>query len=357
MSRLLRAKKSDTSWALLHETSSTQGGQSYISPEDCILASVESAITMGQYQGREHPEQPIIEVTQAEVKQALKSLQTRQNDIMAVLYKAHDEYNSKYFQGRLSMPLITVEKLSHKTLGRYLASADSAGLENHIVFNRNFVALNTETRLLEELKHEMIHQYQDEVTYEKHDKSGKLLHAGEKRPKDWHNKDFKELSLNVGIVASGRKGYGSPAKMPEPKSYNRKFICKCIASNGYPMTIWSTREVKAMCLVCNSTFTEVKKAGEIIPVDASDVENAGQDAIENRMRGEFLNFEKFKEKYSLTDRVKELKRGGIKYKEGLYQKGHNAYLNGYHYWVAYSVVSVPAPAPKRSSRLKRGAAK
>ena len=40
------------------------------------------------------------------------------------------------------------------------------GLTNHIRFNRDFIALNTEERILETLRHEMIHQWQDEVYYE-----------------------------------------------------------------------------------------------------------------------------------------------------------------------------------------------
>jgi len=307
-------------------------------------------------------EQPIIEATQIEVKKALKALLTKQSDIMEVLYKAHEDYNARYFQGKLSVPLITMDKMSHLTLSSYVIGTDTSGLENHIRLNRSFIALNTETRILETLKHEMIHQYQDEVIYEKHDKFGILVHEGEKRPKDWHNKDFKSWALNVGILANGRKGYGNPAKMPEPKSYNRKFICKCIASNGYPMTIWSTREIKAVCSVCNSAYIELKKAGDTIPVGASDIEVKGQDAIEDKLKVKFKEFTKFKEKYSLSDKIKELKKSGTAYREGIYQKGHNAYLQGYHYWVAYEKItcddqkpSAISTLPKRSDRVKRGA--
>ena len=354
---LLRVKRSDVSKAP-QELPSMPRNQEYLSPEDCILAGIESTRSADpispDFPYSDDLEQPIIEVAQLEVKQALKSLLSRKNAITAVLYGAHDTYNHRYFQGRLSVPLITIESLSHKTLGRYMPSAEATGLENHIVLNRHFVALNTETRILETLKHQMIHQYQDEVIYEKHGRDGRLLHEGEKRPKDWHNKDFKDWALSISIAAKGRKCCGSPAKMPEPKSYNRKFVCRCVASNGYPLTIWSTREIKAVCQVCNSSFIEVKKAGEVISVGASDIESKGQDAIENRMKAEFSSFEKFKEKYSLTDKTKELKKAGVRYKEGMYQKGHNACLAGYHYWVAFGELVVP---PKRSNRLKRGAVK
>ena len=354
MPRVLKAKRSDINPVLLDP--SIHCNQEYMSPSDCIYEGMESITTAG-YPSTEVHEQPIVEVTQLEVKKALKLLQTRQNAIMSVLYKAHDDYNHKYFQGRLSVPLITIEKLSHKTLGSYMANADSAGLENHIILNRNFVALNTETRILETLKHQMIHQYQDEVIYEKHTKDGLILHEGEKRPKAWHNKDFKNLAINIGIAAKGSKCYGSPAKMPEPKSYNRKFVCRCVASNGYPLTIWSTREIKATCQVCSSSFVEVSKAGDVIPVEASDIEGTGQDAIEIRMRGEFSVFEKFKDKRALTSKIKELKKSGTRYKEGIYQKGHNSCLAGYSYWVAFEDRITPVPPLSRLSRLKRGAAK
>lgn len=353
MPRVLKDRRSDTNPIL--QDISTHCNQGYMSPSDCISEGIESIITAG-YQSTEIHDQPIVEVTQLEVKKALKLLQTKQNTIMDVLYKAHEDYNQRYFQGRLSVPIITIEKLSHKTLGSYMANADSAGLENHIILNRNFVALNTETRILETLKHQMIHQYQDEVIYEKHTKDGLVLHDGEKRPKAWHNKDFKNLALNIGIAAKGAKCYGSPAKMPEAKSYNRKFSCRCVASNGYPLTIWSTREIKATCQVCNSSFVEVSKAGDVIPVEASDIEGRGQDAIEIRMKVEFLNFDKFKDKRDLTSKIKELKRVGAKYKEGIYQKGHNSYLAGYSYWVAFGDPVVTQPV-SRINRLKRGAAK
>jgi len=359
MPRLLRAKRSDIN-PMLHDHFSPHGLE-HMSPSDCVKSAVDMMPTDFSYKDTEVHEQPIVEVTQLEVKKALKLLQTRQNSIMDVLYKAHEDYNHRHFQGRLSVPIITIEKLSHRTLGSYMANADSAGLENHIILNRNFVALNTETRILETLKHQMIHQYQDEVIYEKHSKDGQIIHVGEKRPKDWHNKDFKDWATNTGIAANGPKCYGSPAKMPEPKSYNRKFVCRCVASNGYPLTIWSTREIKATCQVCNSAFVELKKAGDVIPVEASDVEDKGQDAIENRMRKEFSSFEKFKEKYALTAKVKELKKSGTGYKEGIYQKGHNACLAGYHYWVAFGeladIVPIQGAPTKRLNRLKRGAAK
>ena len=375
MGKLLRADKSKVSWGsnnraiteleCLGVQKDSLGWYSPVSDSgEDVLDYVRQKIR-DEEEHIDQIEQLIIEVTQIEVKYALKLLLSKADEVLGILYKAHADYNDKYFHGKLSMPLITIDRLSHRTLSKYTVGTDSSGIENHIVLNRSFVALNTKTRLLENLKHEMIHQYQDEILYEKHNENGELIHPGEKRPKDWHNKDFQAMSKVVGIPAEGPKCYGSPAKMPEVKSYNRKFVCGCVASNGYPVTIWSTREVKAVCSVCHKPFTEVQKSGDVIPVASSDVEAAGQDAVEIRMRNEFTEFQKFKERDSLETAIRKLEKQGIAYKEGIYQKGHNSYLHGYIYWLAYTssektlpvVKEARAPYTKISSRLKRGAPK
>src|SRR5690606_28696919 len=89
----------------------------------------------------------------------------KENDFLAFLYKKWEEYNAQYFFGELSYPLITFEKMYNRTLGNYTYGEDSLGIKNHIRFNRNFISLNTEERILETLRHEMIHQWQDEILY------------------------------------------------------------------------------------------------------------------------------------------------------------------------------------------------
>lgn len=274
--------------------------------------------------------QEIIEVSLEQVKQALKTLLTKENTLMGLLYNKHDEYNKEFFEGKLSIPVITIDKLSNRTLGNYTPDTDNLELTNHIRFNRNFIALNTEERILETLRHEMIHQYQDEILY-----------TGDKKPKEWHNKDFKEMAKVVGIPAIGAKCYGNPAKMPEPKSYNRKFTCGCIASNGYPLTVWSTRAIFATCDICGKKLTEVQKKGKVIPVNTSHVEKEGEDAVELEMKGKgFAKFKKFKTKPEMDSWLEEAEGGAYgtmtELKKGVYQKGHNAYKADYRYWVAYN---------------------
>ena len=292
-------------------------------------------------------DQELVEVSQTEVKLALKALLLKENELMSTLYLKHDEFNREFFDGMLPVPVITFDKMSNKTLGNMTPGTDNMGLESRIRFNKNFIALNTETRILETLKHEMIHQYQDEFIYERHDKEGTVTRVGQKRPKEWHNTDFKDWAKKVGIPAIGRKGGGNPAIMPEAKSYNRKFVCECVATNGYPLTIWSTREIHATCNTCECEFTEVKKAGKVIEVRVSDIEVGGKDAVQLRMAETFTEFERYQVKGELTAKVKELKKLKAKYQEGIYQRGHRKYSEGFFYWIAWNV-----PAPKKSKEPK-----
>lgn len=323
-------------------------------------------------------EQVIVEVNQDEVKQALKALTTRENDFLSYLYDMHAEYNELYFFGQLSHPFITIEKMSNKTLGNYTHGQDAMGITNHIRFNRNFIALNQgennedPTRILETLRHEMIHQWQDEVLYMREGIAAKQvsLPVGfgsfldkntpsiikraksgapigdmmdqKPRPKEWHNRDFKEYAVVVDIPAKGDKCYGNPANMPEGKSYNRKFTCACIASNDAPLTIWSTREVKAHCIVCDQDFIEQKKeTGGTIQVVQSHVEAPGEDAIEKKMRNKgYAHFDKFDNKKKRDAFVEELYtasgKEALEAEQGFYLKGNNAYKEGFTHWVAYN---------------------
>lgn len=287
-------------------------------------------------------EQEIIEVSQDELKKALKVLLTQQNDVLASLYEKHAEYNKEFFEGKLSLPIITIEKMNNRTLGNYTYAGHTLKLENHIKLNVNFVALNPMERVLETLKHEMIHQWQDEVLYAK---PGEEPKEGQKKfPKERHNKDFKDMAEKVGIRADGTKCTGNPANMPEPKSYNRKFICGCEASNGYPLTIWSTREVHAECTMCGNMFVEVLKKdpkAETIEIKLSHVEKLNEDAVYEASKDKYKNFKRFetknlKEAY-IEDLPDELGEHVLtELEQGAYQKNHNAYKWGYRYWVAFN---------------------
>lgn len=344
-----------------------------MSPHEYALATIGNGINDGEHMDgvettdlgnglavQVQKEQEIIEVDQNTLKKALKSLLTKENDFLGMLYAKWEEYNEEFFFGQLSYPLMTIEKLNNRTLGNYTHGEDQMGITNHIRFNRNFISLNTEERILETLRHEMIHQWQDEVLYysegAKKAKDIKYYIINEdgekivvetrqkKRPKDWHNKDFKEFAKVVGIPARGDKCYGNPAKMPEPQSYNRKFVCACIASNGYPLTIWSTRAVHARCKICGKDYQEIKKGGKVIRVEQSHVEKPGEDAVEIAHKSKYTYFKRFEskelkdefvehynetEEFPMTDMV-----------EGVYQKNHNKYKEGFTHWVAYNTAEV-----------------
>jgi predicted SprT family Zn-dependent metalloprotease len=327
-----------------------------------MAGGAEEVDTLLKGQPSEADEQEIIEVSQDEVKKALKVLITKKNDMISLLYAKHEEYNAQYFDNGLSMPLLTIEKMNNRTLANYTFGNNNIPIENHIRFNSNFIALNTEVRILETLRHEMIHQWQDQIIYAKTGvetfeafKKATIGADGEieyvdavqkKRPKEWHNADFKELAAVVGIPATGSKCHGNPAKMPEPKSYNRKFVCGCIASNNYPVTIWSTREVFARCTVCENEFKEVKKVNKkaiTIEVDKSHVEKDNQDGVHDNMKAKFTYFERFDnkgKKDAFIANLKDDEHPATELESGVYQKGHNAYHWGYRYWVAFNTSEV-----------------
>jgi hypothetical protein len=317
---------------------------------------------------KEHEEQPIIEVSQDQLKEALKSLLVEKDNIMKLLYAKHEEYNQEFFQGELSIPLITIERMDNRTLGNYTYSGNNIPIDNHIRFNMNFIALNTpphtETadRVLETLKHEMIHQWQDQVLYYRDGQEPRTIKLAtrtsedevtyteieqKKFPRERHNKDFKDMADVVGIPARGSKCYGNPANMPTPKSYNRKFRCACEGSNGHGVTIWSTREIIAECQVCGEMFEEVVKdtrgVSETIEVKASHVEKQGQDAVMDHMLEKFKHFHRFESKQlkdAFIDDLAQSEFPAVQLESGSYQKGHNAYGLGYRYWIAYNTTEI-----------------
>jgi hypothetical protein len=320
-----------------------------------FISRLQKAIDDGDIEFKGADDEEFIPATQEVAKQALKRLLTEKSAVIAELYEKHAEYNKKYFAGQLSVPVITIEKMSNRTLGNYQPE-DASGLKNHIRFNENFIALQLEDdnmeRILETLKHEMIHQWQDEVLYAprgeeptrmvtilQRDDDGNIGYVEvlqKRRPKEWHNKDFRDMAACVGIPAKGAKCYGNPARMPEAKSYNRKFTCGCVASNGYPVTIWSTRPINATCNICKNRFIEVPKAmtrGKVIEIKMSHVERKGQDAVKDMMLKQYEQFECFASREEKDMFVAALEGP---FETGVYQKFHNAYAQGYRYWVAFS---------------------
>jgi hypothetical protein len=360
-----------------------------LTPKEYAMASIGNGLQDGHHEEflaeeDEPKQQEIAEVDQDEVKKALRLLTTRENSYLGFLYEKWEEYNDLYFFGQLNQPLITIDKMNNKTLGSHTRGQNDMGITNHIRLNRNFIALNEDERILETLRHEMIHQWQEDVLYMKEGvakreiklpagfgsltnkdeptiikrtKSGSpLMEKGEQkpRPKDWHNKDFKEYAVVVGIPAKGDKCYGNIANMPEGKSYNRKFSCKCIASNGAPLTIWSTREIKAVCQICKKPFQEQKKEGKTVKVTLSHIEQPGEDAVFEAMKTKgFTHFEKFKSKRDKDRFLDELYKGnddGLEVEQGAYQKGHNAYQEGFTHWVAYNGEKVELPKEERKNK-------
>lgn len=320
-------------------------------------------------------EQEIVEVSQEQVKEALRILLTRKSEITANLYEKHTEYNGCHFCSELSTPIITIDKLNNKTLANYTEGKDGMELEHHIRFNHNFIALNEPERIYETLIHEMIHQWQDEVLYApdnathmkkikmpQRDEDGKIVYVEgfqKKRPKEWHNKDFKDMAAICGIPAKGTKCFGSPSNMPVPQSYNRKYMCGCVADNGYPVSIWSTQEIKAICQRClvkgrSGEFVEVSKKdpnARTITIKFG-VEIGDQDIVHDTMTAKYQNFMRFDTKLKKDDFIDRLNLGDIEehpvvaLEQGVYQKNNNAYKKGDRYWIAYST-AITADSPTK----------
>jgi hypothetical protein len=51
------------------------------------------------------------------------------------------EFNAQYFEGKLSIPLITIERLVMRTLADYNHGFNNLQLQYHIRFNEVFCAL------------------------------------------------------------------------------------------------------------------------------------------------------------------------------------------------------------------------
>lgn len=271
----------------------------------------------------------IQEVDQIAVKEALKILLTNKEHIIGRLYEAHDRWNKTKFGNILPMAVITIERMDNRTLATYSPAGSSRiGVDNHIRFNENFIALNNIERVELTMAHEMIHEWQDTVIYS----------ALDKKPREWHNKDFREQAAKIGIPCEGKHCGTGPANMPKAKSYNRKFICGCVASNGYPMTIWSTREIHAKCTICGQEYTEVKKIrGATIPVTASHINSKRGDIVQKTLALEgFDMFKRFKDKDEFDSFLEDKK--GMQTKSGHYQKQHTLYEKDWRYWIAWNSI-------------------
>lgn len=158
--------------------------------------------------------------------------------------------------------------------------------------------------------------------------------------------------------------------MVAQKSYNRKYSCSCIASNGHPLTIWSTRPLKVTCNVCGTLFTErQKKTGEAIPIRQSYIEQPGDDMVAKTKGEKYQHFVQYRQRRTYRRAIAAVRRwmnqAGIAedkrrdhYDYGTYQAHSRAFLeSGYKYWVAYSLdgVDMPSEAEETSNACEEEA--
>ena len=112
------------------------------------------------------------------------------SNLAKVLYSWTDIFNMEFFKDQpVPVPAISFEKAKVKTLGYYLPTRNSFGIKEHI--SLNLVHLDRPVwDILTTLLHEMCHSWQ--ATYGKPSNSW------------FHNKEFREKMLEMGIVVNGK---------------------------------------------------------------------------------------------------------------------------------------------------------
>jgi len=161
------------------------------------------------------------------------------NEIIGKLYAVHDEVNKRFYGGKLSVPVIIIERLHRRVLGHYVFDRNGFGALNEIKINSDFAAANDFDRIVLTFKHEMIHQAQGEIFYR---------HA--ERPKSFHNKLFREEAARIGIPAEGRSCSSGPAGMPPPKYKTRRWKCRC------GNKLYTRKPLEVTCNVCGQDYEE-----------------------------------------------------------------------------------------------------
>lgn len=189
----------------------------------------------------------IVFIDATKFAEAYEAFSRGQQGIVDRLYASFHEFNEQHWRGQLPRAIIRIPShgMTRRTLGRYTLKNEQG--EEHVVeINKDFVVLNTWTRVLETLRHEMIHLY--------------LLGVVKGRGCMGHGKKFKAEADRVGIPCEGPRGYGNPANMPAPLTNYTEWRCAC---NTTVVRAGSRREVHAICDHCWSPLRD----GGYVPGD------------------------------------------------------------------------------------------
>lgn len=108
--------------------------------------------------------------------------------LVSELYRFHDLYNKRFFNGSLTLPALTIDKTRYDRLGHFRPSRNGHGLLNEISINKMYIGRHL-VLILKTLLHEQIHQ----------------LENARDGCKGYHDKAFQQMSADLGIP-SDRKG-------------------------------------------------------------------------------------------------------------------------------------------------------
>jgi len=174
------------------------------------------------------------------VREHVCSLETEEwqySQLGKELYVCARLFNERFFEGKLSDPILTIDKGRFSTMGSDRIGRNGFGAKNHITLNSLHVQSKAET--LSTLLHEMIHLWQYEIT------------RRASRP-PYHNVEFQRKSRELGIPSDSlghQLGMGDPFVSvcrengvnvadssdppsvvgvdPRPSSKVKKYSCMC----------------------------------------------------------------------------------------------------------------------------------
>jgi hypothetical protein len=101
------------------------------------------------------------------------------------LYRFFSIFNEAFFHGALATPIISLEGDRITLLGTYHIGRNGFGAKNHITLNERHLNKPT-VEVLSTLLHEMIHQWQHEMT-------------GKSGTPPYHNVEFQNKAKELGI--------------------------------------------------------------------------------------------------------------------------------------------------------------
>jgi len=180
------------------------------------------------------------------------------------LYRFFGIFNEAFFESQLSAPIISIEGSRVTKLGGYRIGRNGFGAKNHININARHLN-QSKVEILSTLVHEMVHQWQHEVT----------MNAA-KPP--YHNIEFQKKSLDLGIPSDS---YGHQLSISDPfiavcRANGLEIDEKIINAMALPhrpilrgnskLKKWScgctnvrvaVADFEAMCLKCNNMFVQV----------------------------------------------------------------------------------------------------